>query len=246
MSQGIIWPLIFLQIAAVVAIILFLRAFLHKQLEVGVKRIQRLDQDNLKKEAELNKSLQQLDKEREARLKKADDEAKSRIEIAKEEIKKMREDERIKAKDEGKRLISNAFYEKEKLMKESEHEIFNKGLDLSMLMLKRIFSEEELKDLRVKITKGVTDFIIDSPQVESLLKNSKELEVVTAEALAGDEKNHITKLINTKCKGKGKVKFSVDKNVLGGLMLKVGEQIIDGSLAYRINKAAIEMRENYK
>ena len=63
MPTILIWPFIVLQVATVAAIILFLRMLLHKQLEMGMKRIKRLDQENLNKEVILNEKLEQLNRE---------------------------------------------------------------------------------------------------------------------------------------------------------------------------------------
>lgn len=246
MAPRLIWPFILLQVAAVAAIILFLRMLLHKQLEIGVRRIQKLDQENLKKEAALNQRLKQLDKEYESKIKDAEKETQSMIEMAKESIKKMREEERIKTKEESKRLINSALQEREKLEKEARHKIFNKGIDLSALILKRVFSESELDAFKCKVSREVMNFLISSDQVGVLLKNNKELEVVTQEPLSESDKKHLLKIIEDKSSKKAKVKFSIDKEVLGGFILKIGGQIIDGSIAYRINKAAVKMREEMK
>ena len=241
-----IWPFIVLQAATVVAIILFLRMLLHKQLEVGVKRIQKLDQENLKKETELNKKLQELDREYKDKIEEARRETKSMIETAKEEVKKMREEEQIKAKEAAKRTIASALREKEKLKRETEREAFNKGIDLSTLILKRIFSENELKDFRCKVSREVIDTLINSKQIDESLQKNKAPEVITADPLPDEEKKHIVKIIEKKSGGKTKVTFTVDKSALGGIVLKIDEQIIDGSIAYRVDKAAMEMREGLK
>ena len=54
MVSRLIWPLVILQIATVAAIIFLLRVFFYRQLDIGMKKIRRLDQENLKKEADLN------------------------------------------------------------------------------------------------------------------------------------------------------------------------------------------------
>lgn len=243
MVTRLMWPFIILQIATVVAIVLFLRSLLHKQLEIGLKRIQKLDQENLKKNTELSKGLEELDKKRETALADAEHKAKVMLEKAQEEEKKMREDERIKAKEEAKKIIAGAIQQKDKMLKETEYEVFNKGIDLSIHILERVFSDSELKGFSCKISKEIIDFLTGSEQAERFLKEKHDLEVVSAEALGNEEKKRITTAIKSKSGGNTKVTFTVDKNILGGIALKTGEQILDASIAYRVNKAALSLRE---
>ena len=243
MVSRLMWPLVLLQIAAVVTIIMFLKMLLHKQLEIGLTRIKKLDEDNLKKETEINKRLQQLDKECNMRLGEAERQGKAMIEAAKEEIRKMREEERDKAKDEAKRTIAGALQQKEKLLKEMEHEIFSKGIDFSEMILKHIFSEDDLKELKAKVSREVMDILLASERISRLVLESKEIEVITSDALDGEDKKRITKIITEKTKESAEIKFTTDKNILGGLVLKIGDEIIDGSIAYRVHKAAQEIKE---
>lgn len=246
MASRLMVPFIILQIATVIAIILFLRMLLHKQLNIGLKRLQRLDQENVKKEAQLNDRLQSLDKEYKIKLAEAQRRAELIIDAAKEEAKKMREDERLKAKEETKKVIASAHQEKERVLKEAKEEVFNKGVDFSTLILKRVFSEDELRDFRLRVSKNVVKFLIDSKEVDELLKKNVNVEVITADPVTTDDKKYILKTMDDKTNKKAKVKFTVDKKILGGLILKIGERIIDGSIAYRVNKAALEAREELK
>jgi len=236
-------PFIILQVASVVAIIVFLRILLRKQLETGYKRIQMLDQSNLRKETSLNDRRKQLDAEYKTRMAEAEERTQVMIEKVKEDIKKMREDERVKIKDEAKRTIASALQQKEQVLKESERLIFSKGIDLATVIVKQMFSDEGLKGLRSKLSKEVVNALVDSGQVKESLKTNKSVSVISADALGTEDKKTITEKINKVSDGKVKIQFSVDKGTGGGLVFKIGDKIIDGSLAYRINKAAREIKE---
>lgn len=246
MVSRLIWPLIILQIATVVAIVLFLRMLLHKQLELGIKRIKKLDEENLKKEALLNERLQRLDKECTMKLGEAEQEARTLIDAAKEELKKMREEERVRAKEEAKRIIAGGLQEKEKLMKESRQDIFDKAVIFAQQVLRRMFSEKDLEGLRGKISKEVVDFLAQSKQIDELLADNKSVEIITAAPLTEEHKKGILKIIKDKAKSDLDVKFNVDKDAIGGLVLKIGKQVIDGSITYRINQTAQEVKEEIR
>ncbi len=239
----LIGPFIVLQVATVVAILLFLRVLLHRQLEMGMQRIKRLDKENLEKEAELNDKMEKLTREYDARIDAAQKEAVAMIESAKEDSKRMRDAERVKAKEESKKIIANALEEKEKIMKSAQREIYKKAVEFSIEMLKRMFSRPELASFRSKISDDVIDDLLKSDNVKALFKKDVVIEVITSDELAPGAKERIIKAVEGEAGPGANIKFTIDKEMLGGLVLKAGESIIDGGIAHRVSKAALELRE---
>jgi len=243
MSPTLIIPFVLLQIATVVAIVMFLRMLLHKQLEMGMTRIKKLDKENLSKETDLNDKLEKVDKDYGAKIKEAEKQANEIISIAKESSKKMRDTTRTRAKDEAKRIISSAIQEKDKVVKEARREIHRKAVDTAVLILNNVFSEGELSGLRCRISKDVIETLLKSKNVQVLIEKNSDVEIITADKLTKEDEAGIEKLIEGSVGEKKNVKFRVDQTVLGGLVLKIDESIIDGGIAYRIHKAAISMKE---
>ena len=244
MPSHIIWPFVFLQIATVVAIVFFLRMLLHKQLEIGMSRIKKLDRENLQKEAELNEQLAKLNREYDERIRTAEEHAESLVASAKEETKKMREDEREKAKEEARRIIASALSEKENVLKDSQKNLQMKAIEASEAILRQIFSNKELSGLRQKATKIAMQEFLGSENIINLFKENSEAEVITAGLFDKKDKEGIEKDIEKKSGNKINIKFSEDKEILGGIIIKVGGRIIDGGLYSRIAKVVMEMKEN--
>lgn len=243
MSPTLIIPFVLLQIATVVAIVLFLRMLLHKQLEVGLRRIKKLDKENLAKEADLNDRIEKIAKEYGVKITEAEKEAAEITSAAKENSKQVRDNARQRAKEEAKRIISSSMREKEKVMKEANREIARQAIDSAALILRHVFSDEELSGLRCEISKEVIETLVEADNVRALVSKNKNMEIITADKLSKQDEEHILKAIKKDSKEEKKVLFSVDENVLGGLILKIGESIIDGGIAYRLQKAALEMKE---
>jgi len=64
-----------------------------------------------------------------------------------------------------------------------------------------------------------------------------EAEVVTAEKLSGEMEKEVKKYIEKKYKAKEVVvKNIVDENIKGGIVLKVGDEVMDGSVAGRLGE----------
>ena len=138
MPASFIGPFIVLQIATVIAIVMFLRMLLHKQLEIGLKRIKKMDQDNLEKEDMLNSKVQKLNEEYEKKMEDAERQSDALIGMAKDDSKKLREEERNKAKEEAKKIIASALEERDRITHQTKSEISRKSIGFSVKILKQI------------------------------------------------------------------------------------------------------------
>ena len=66
--------------------------------------------------------------------------------------------------------------------------------------------------------------------------------VTSADELNDEQKNNITNQLKNILGDKLLLSFDVDKNIIGGLIVKVGSKMIDTSLANKINKLKIAMK----
>lgn len=60
-------------------------------------------------------------------------------------------------------------------------------------------------------------------------------EVVSALPLTGDEQTIVRKEILSKMGAKSEVSFKVDPSILGGLVIRVGDKVLDGSVAGKLD-----------
>ena len=67
-------------------------------------------------------------------------------------------------------------------------------------------------------------------------------DITSADELNDDQKNNITNQLKSIIGDKLSLSFDVDKNIMGGLIVKVGSKMIDTSLANKINKLKIAMK----
>ena len=67
-------------------------------------------------------------------------------------------------------------------------------------------------------------------------------DITSAGELNDDQKNNITNQLKSILGDKLSLSFDVDKNIMGGLIVKVGSKMIDTSLANKINKLKIAMK----
>ena len=67
-------------------------------------------------------------------------------------------------------------------------------------------------------------------------------DITSADELNDDQKTNITNQLKNILGDKLSLSFDVDKNIMGGLIVKVGSKMIDTSLANKINKLKIAMK----
>ena len=67
-------------------------------------------------------------------------------------------------------------------------------------------------------------------------------DITSAEELNNEQKINITNQLKNILGNKLSLSFDVDKNIIGGLIVKVGSKMIDTSIANKINKLKIAMR----
>ena len=68
-------------------------------------------------------------------------------------------------------------------------------------------------------------------------------DVTSADELSDNQKNEIREQLKQTLGKKLSLNFNVDRKIIGGLIVKVGSKMIDSSLATKINKLKIAMRE---
>ncbi len=81
---------------------------------------------------------------------------------------------------------------------------------------------------------GVKSGKVDIMQDAKDLAGSSAL-VTSALPLTKDEEETVKKDVLQKLGGKGEVEFKVDPNILGGLVVRVGDKVLDGSVAGQLN-----------
>ena len=91
----------------------------------------------------------------------------------------------------------------------------------------------------VKISSIISQFMnINSQKRGNVLAN-----VTSADELSDKQINEIKEQLKSILGDKLSLNFNVDKKIIGGLIVKVGSKMIDSSLATKINKLKIAMRE---
>lgn len=239
------WGLIVIQVLTIVTIVMALRVILHKQFSSAMSRLKNLDEDNLKKQQELDRRLKQLEGERRQRISEAESEALNVIERAKAEAKEMVEKYRHDSKEESKRAINDVTKQKDAMLQQYKGKIEEKVIAFSKELIKEIMDDEIISIVKGEMIKKVIA-ALDGADMSALSKSSKKVEVLTDKEMAEADKKKILAIMAKKGIAKQQIVFKNDSSVVGGLIIRCGEYLLDGSISNRMQKVIPIIKERLK
>ena len=152
--------------------------------------------------------------------------------------------------------ILNDFEVAEKVLKESSElrQVIRSPLvnsDEKLNILLKIFSQSNLHDLTTTFLKVLSDnkrisnlisIILQFKKINSEKRGDITADITSADELSEDEKNNITNQLKNSLGQNLSLNFDVDKDIIGGLIVRVGSKMIDTSILNKINKLKIAMK----
>ena len=152
--------------------------------------------------------------------------------------------------------VLNDFEVAEKVLKESSElrQVIRSPLvnsDEKLNILLKIFSQINLHDLTTTFLKVLSDnkrisnlisIILQFKKINSEKRGDITADITSADELSEDEKNNITNQLKNSLGQKLSLNFDVDKDIIGGLIVRVGSKMIDTSILNKINKLKIAMK----
>ena len=89
----------------------------------------------------------------------------------------------------------------------------------------------------------LSSIIFQFMNINSQKRGDVLADVTSADELSDNQKNGIRDQLKQTLGKKLSLNFNVDRKIIGGLIVKVGSKMVDSSLATKINKLKIAMRE---
>ena len=120
-------------------------------------------------------------------------------------------------------------------------------LNIFESLLKKI-NANELTNIFLKVIEknkrfsNLASIITQFMNINSQKRGDVLADITSADELNDEQKNNITNQLKSILGDKLSLSFDVEKNIMGGLIVKVGSKMIDTSLANKINKLKIAMK----
>ena len=240
-----IWQLIAIQVVTLVFIILFLRWLLHNQITRAVKRLQKLNQQNLEKEKILREEIDRGKKEANLEIEKSKVQAAGIKEEAKIEADKIREGVLEKSKEEAKRFIEETAKDAKRKESEVILKMQNKSVHIAADMVKYVFTDKGLENLQAQLIDELIEDIKNLDEKRIDVKENKA-NIIYAHMAQAEQKEKLRAALCSKLGKDISLSEELDPEIIAGIIIKISGFVIDGSIKNKLRKALPIMAEKIR
>jgi F-type H+-transporting ATPase subunit b len=189
--------------------------------------------EGLEKERQAQEQLERAQADYDAKMAEAEAEARKKIveatARAEESTKAIREEAETEAQRIRERAVEDAQAERNRLLSDMRGQVAALAIAAANKLVGEAMDEQRQRAL-------VTDFFAKVP-ADVKATGAETVEVTSALPLTDEEKQQAQEAIGAK-----EVNFKVDPNILGGLIVRAGDQVVDGSFQGQLRQLAQRMQ----
>jgi len=227
------------------AIVLFLRWLLYSQIARAVKRLQKLNQQNMQKEKILKDEIERAKKQADIEIEKAKAESEKMKEEAKITAEKEREELVARSKEEAKRIIADAVKDTKMREKDMLLEMESKAIHIATDMVRYIFTDKDLETLHTQLISGLIEDI-KTLDVKPVNVKQDRVQVVSAFKLEDKQKEKLKAVLSSKLGKDITLTEKLQEDVVAGLFIEIGSFVIDGSVKNKLKKVIPVMKQKVR
>lgn len=239
----IIIPFIIINLVTFLALVFVFRKIMFSSSYTETKRLQELNIENTRKARELEEKIDEAERQYKEKIVQAEDEIKKLKERAEEEAERIREQAIANGREERERLIGQAINAREKLREEIEGEFLEKSLEFARRIITEVLSAESQ---RLVYDRFLEEVCVELAQVDQAvfrgLDLRSSLQVRSSHPFSPLQRERLEKILSDKTGGHAGMDEITDKELIAGVVIRLGSLVIDGSLAARFRKAAEAVR----
>ena len=232
-----LWQLLLLQAGFFLLLILALQKLFHGHLVSGIKRMEKLQDQNLKKEEELHRMQAAARKQAEKTLAELELEISAKRGAAEEEVKAMKQAARSMVEEEKNTLLSEAQEKERFLTQRLERDMGLRASEVALGIVANAFSPKMLQSVHAQLADELLDSLMTLDDKKIHL-NGKSPRVRTAFPLSNSQKETLKARIfqfldpRDRAKNASSVELTeeIDTALLAGFVVYLGEKVLDGSL----------------
>jgi F-type H+-transporting ATPase subunit b len=165
-------------------------------------------------------------------------EASERAEAVAKDIRAAAEAEAAKAREEA---VAEAEVERNRILGELRNQVAALAISAAQKLIGEALDERRQRDLIASFFSGIKAGKVVLLEEESSLKGAAA-EVTSALPLTPEEQEVLKKDILAKVGAEATVAFRVDPSILGGLVIRVGDKVLDGSVAGQLEELYQSLR----
>jgi F0F1-type ATP synthase delta subunit len=229
--------------AAVLAgVLLLIRRVLHGDTMRAVDKINLVEAEVRKKEESIRHEIEQHEKEFLRMKSEAEESLQKQKEQMEKELALLRERITADAKKEGERIMDQARRNEEKFRQSLVQDMEEKSVQYGAQVFNLVFSEHINEVMNEHFVGELLD-ALEEVDAGTITVEGAEGEFISSHPLAPAQKQRLEKLLEDKFGVKISIVEKIQKDLLAGLLFKLGSLEIDGSLLSRFREAAAEVKK---
>lgn len=234
----LVMQLFIIQLIIFIGLVIFLRNVLTKNVTRATSHLEKLTQDNLKKQEEINRALEKTKRDYNETIARAQQEANAIKEKATKEIEQLKEKTMEEARLESEEIIQKAERTKGLLIKEFEQKIEARAVERACELIQQVIPQNLQKQTHRHRVKELCQNRLEELERKYLVGEIKEVQIKSAFSLAPEERQTIKEILQKKIGTEFNLIEEVDPSLIAGLIINVGSLVIDGSIRFKIKEAA--------
>ncbi len=203
-------------------------------------------------------SMEDAEKATEARQ-KAEEEYQSQMEKVAQERERLRAEMTAEVARERERLLAQAQtdaeavladararvdLERERMLKELRGQVVALSIAAANKVIGEALDEQRQRRLVQEFFSGIqAGRVVILDEAELAGAAGQPARVTSALPLSAEEQATITKGLARQLRGEPKVEFAVDPAILGGLVIRIGDRMVDGSVAGQLTSLQARLKE---
>lgn len=244
-SLELMIPLVMGLIIIFVIIALALRMMLRGHVDLATKRVQKLNEDNIRRELELKRKLDEAEKGYRKKIAEASKDADRIKEDGQRLAQDMREKTLAEANRERTEILIDAKDEAERFKRAMAQSVEEKILNRSGEIVKSLLTDQLTKEMHAHFVNQVLEELKQSKRRFEVETDTAE--IISAQPLNDDQKKLMANLLTDKTGKKIKLRETVntDHNI-AGVYIKLGDLIIDGTLQQRLGHILLKAKKTLR
>ena len=234
--------LVLVQVVTFIGLALILRKILISSSYKETHRLQQLNEESATRSKELAEKILDAENEYRAKMAKCDEEIREMKTEARKQMEELKEAVIARGKAESEHIITQAINTKKELRAEIESEMYEKSVEFSCKIFKKILSSQEQKlvydGLLEAVFRELSEMSKDDLRTIDLGGGAESVvDVKTSHPMDSRQKEKLEGVLSSKLERAIKVHEAIEAGVISGIIIQLGSIVIDGSLSERFRKA---------
>lgn len=229
--------------AAVLALLLFLvkRIILHDA-KKAVDSVRAVETEVRKREEGIIRRIEDHEKEFARKKGESEEQLQRQRQESERESRQLKDRMIAEAKAESDQIVNRAKQNEEKMRQQLEQEMEEKAVEYAGDIFRLVFSEKMNNEINRQMITELLD-ALDEVDATSITVDPSQVEFHASHALPQDQKDRLEELLKRKFGADIKVRETVQEELMGGLIFKLGSLEVDGSLRTRCQEAVAEVKK---